>query len=113
MLIIGQEILLAVSTSKNLLCRIYQWYVFFFTMPLEHFIYPLKCNKKFHFFSGTSICTGDSGGGMYIDHDETWYLRGVVSAAVYIPTTMICHASHYVIFTDVMQNLNWIKDIIK
>lgn len=60
-------------------------------------------------FSGTSVCNGDSGGGMVFKIDGSWYLRGLVSLSVARQNEFRCDPSHYVIFTDLAKLLPWIK----
>lgn len=70
--------------------------------------------------TGTSVCNGDSGGGMFFPLDnhgntETWYLRGLTSTGVpkHIEVNhesrTVCDASQYIVFTDVAQYLTWIQ----
>lgn len=59
---------------------------------------------------GSSVCNGDSGGGMVFKLDDgSWYLRGIVSLSVATPNDNRCDPNSYVIFTDVAQLLPWIK----
>lgn len=57
----------------------------------------------------TSVCNGDSGGGMVFKIDGFWYLRGLVSLSVARQNEFRCDPSHYVIFTDLAKLLPWIK----
>lgn len=66
---------------------------------------------------GTSVCNGDSGGGMVlklptIAGTEEWFLRGIVSFSPAAGNTRLCDPSRYVIFTDVAKYLDWIKDTV-
>ncbi|XP_022831467.1 proclotting enzyme-like isoform X8 [Spodoptera litura] len=56
----------------------------------------------------TSVCNGDSGGGMVFRMGGTWYLRGLVSLSVARQNEYRCDPSHYVIFTDLAKFLPWI-----
>ncbi|XP_050677588.1 serine protease gd-like isoform X2 [Leptidea sinapis] len=58
---------------------------------------------------GTSVCNGDSGGGMVFKIQGIWYLRGLVSLSVARHNEYRCDPSHYVIFTDLAKFLPWIK----
>ncbi|CAB3220212.1 unnamed protein product [Arctia plantaginis] len=58
---------------------------------------------------GTSVCNGDSGGGMVFKISGTWFLRGLVSLSVARQNEYRCDPSHYVIFTDLAKFLPWIK----
>lgn len=62
--------------------------------------------------SGSSPCTGDSGGGMYIkDADRIYRLRGIVSLAkATAPEDAFCDSKEYVVFTDAAQYLDWINE---
>ncbi|KAG5880881.1 Chymotrypsinogen B2 [Gonioctena quinquepunctata] len=68
------------------------------------------------FANGTSVCNGDSGGGLVFRKDGTtgantvWQLRGIVSNTV-AKEGRVCDPNYYVIFTDVAKYLDWIKDI--
>ncbi|XP_075983908.1 uncharacterized protein LOC142981710 isoform X2 [Anticarsia gemmatalis] len=62
------------------------------------------------FRDGTSVCNGDSGGGMVFKSSGTWYLRGLVSLSVARQNEYRCDPSHYVIFTDLAKFLPWLKN---
>jgi secreted trypsin-like serine protease len=72
-----------------------------------------------HFFGlfveGTSVCNGDSGGGMVFpktsssSSNPVWQLRGLVSISVALQNQLKCDSSHYVVFTDVAKYLDWIR----
>lgn len=70
------------------------------------------------FRNGTSVCNGDSGGGMVFPRtgtrgvDTVWELRGIVSIGVAQQTEMICDPDHFIIFTDVAKHLRWVKNIM-
>lgn len=68
-------------------------------------------NKNFcaGYRNGTSVCNGDSGGGMIFQVRGLWFLRGVVSLSMKRDTKDLCNTSHYVIFTDVAKYLDWIE----
>ncbi|KAJ8887070.1 hypothetical protein PR048_013285 [Dryococelus australis] len=64
-------------------------------------------------FAGTSVCNGDSGGGMVFptisgDGTSEWHLRGLVSISV-SQENKKCDTSHYIVFTDVAKYLAWIQ----
>lgn len=59
---------------------------------------------------GTSVCNGDSGGGMVFYMGGSWYLRGLVSLSVARQNEFRCDPTHYVVFTDLAKILPWIKD---
>ncbi|XP_039751836.1 serine protease gd-like isoform X5 [Pararge aegeria] len=60
----------------------------------------------------TSVCNGDSGGGMVFEMQGTWYLRGLVSLSVARHNEYRCDPTHYVVFTDLAKFLPWIRDHI-
>lgn len=60
--------------------------------------------------SGTSVCNGDSGGGMYFENDGIYSLRGIVSLTVARSAEAnICNPQEYVLFTDAARYLDWIR----
>ncbi|KAJ3653082.1 hypothetical protein Zmor_018999 [Zophobas morio] len=67
------------------------------------------------FKNGTSVCNGDSGGGMVFPKSNSnsgnpvWQLRGLVSISVALQNQLKCDSSHYVVFTDVAKYLDWIR----
>lgn len=69
-------------------------------------------------FAGTSVCNGDSGGGMVLPRGGTsgsntvWQIRGLVSVGVAIQGKIKCDTSQYVVFTDVAKHLDWIQEIL-
>ncbi|XP_035776092.1 transmembrane protease serine 9-like [Anopheles albimanus] len=63
------------------------------------------------FKNGTSVCNGDSGGGMVFKHNGRWYLRGVVSVSAALQDRFRCDPNHYVVFTDVAKFNKWIQNL--
>ncbi|KAJ0173205.1 hypothetical protein K1T71_011381 [Dendrolimus kikuchii] len=73
--------------------------------------------------NGTSPCSGDSGGGLYLKYkgvneveDEAWRLRGVISLALLNEdedNQYDCNTQEYVIFTDAAKFTPWIKNVIQ
>ncbi|XP_052739186.1 CLIP domain-containing serine protease B4 isoform X2 [Bicyclus anynana] len=61
---------------------------------------------------GTSVCNGDSGGGMVFEMQGSWYLRGLVSLSVARHNEYRCDPTHYVVFTDLAKFLPWIRGYI-
>lgn len=57
---------------------------------------------------GTSVCNGDSGGGMVFIRNHRWYLRGIVSLTVAKDGLRVCDTKHYVVFTDVAKYTDFI-----
>ncbi|GLV36952.1 uncharacterized protein CBL_02213 [Carabus blaptoides fortunei] len=70
------------------------------------------------FRNGTSVCNGDSGGGLVFPKTNSnpnqpiWHIRGVVSISVALQSEFICDTSHYAIFTDVAKYLQWIRNVM-
>lgn len=68
---------------------------------------------------GTTVCNGDSGGGMVFPKSGTsgentvWQIRGIVSVGVALQGQGVCDPSHYIVFTDVAKHLDWIKQVMK
>lgn len=59
--------------------------------------------------NGTTVCTGDSGGGLVIEQNTGWFLKGVVSLGVASQDAdNMCDTSHFVLFTDVVKYVDWI-----
>ncbi|XP_075219545.1 uncharacterized protein LOC142323596 [Lycorma delicatula] len=64
------------------------------------------------FRRGTTVCNGDSGGGMVFKQNSRWYLRGLVSITVAREGLRVCDTKHYVVFTDTAKYLEWINRYI-
>ncbi|CAH1991235.1 unnamed protein product [Acanthoscelides obtectus] len=70
------------------------------------------------FRNGTSVCNGDSGGGMVFPKRGTsgqntvWQLRGIVSVGVALQGSGTCDTSHYVVFTDAAKYTHWIRQLL-
>lgn len=62
--------------------------------------------------NGTSVCSGDSGSGMFINLNGLWKIRGLVSLGVKAETEASCNPRDYVLFTDVIRYIDWIKERI-
>ncbi|XP_058130751.1 uncharacterized protein LOC131284381 [Anopheles ziemanni] len=65
------------------------------------------------FKNGTSVCNGDSGGGMVFKISNRWYLRGIVSVSAALQDLLRCNVEHYVVFTDASKFTTWIKNILE
>lgn len=63
---------------------------------------------------GSSVCDGDSGGGMFFARDGHYFIRGITSVAVTNNKVGIrqCDPSQYFLFTDVSYLYDWIYDQI-
>jgi secreted trypsin-like serine protease len=60
-------------------------------------------------FLVTSVCNGDSGGGMVFKNNNKWFLRGLVSVSVALQNKLRCDPNEYAVFTDVAKFLPWIR----
>ncbi|CAG9811267.1 unnamed protein product [Chironomus riparius] len=58
--------------------------------------------------NGTGVCNGDSGSGLVVEHNGSFYLRGIVSASLF-GEYLQCDVNDYAVFTDVTKFDNWIK----
>lgn len=65
------------------------------------------------FKNGSSVCNGDSGGGMVFQRNNKWYLRGIVSVSIALQNQARCDPNHYAVFTDVAKFTNWIENNTK
>lgn len=54
----------------------------------------------------TGVCSGDSGGGLIINVNGVYYLRGIVSSSLVKDFT--CDVSNYAVFTNVLKYKEWI-----
>ena len=59
--------------------------------------------------SGTSVCPGDSGGGLAFKYDERFYLRGIVSIGGQPRGDKKCVNNQYAAFTKISDYLPWIE----
>lgn len=59
--------------------------------------------------NGNGPCQGDSGGGFMVYTQMGWQLKGVVSAGLTDPNNGECKLTDYVVFTDVVKFLPWIR----
>ncbi|XP_017765289.1 PREDICTED: suppressor of tumorigenicity 14 protein homolog [Eufriesea mexicana] len=58
--------------------------------------------------NGSSLCEGDSGGGLFFELGEVWYLRGIVSVSPVKHDT--CDYHSYTVFTSTGYFRDWIRD---
>lgn len=61
---------------------------------------------------GTGPCNGDSGGGLYLNRNGKWLLRGIVSNSLKDTETNSCNLNEYVVFTDASKYNSWIQNIM-
>lgn len=65
------------------------------------------------YINGTTICEGDSGGGLVFERSDGWYVRGIVSLSSALRsrgTKKVCDATKFVIFTDIQSHFRWIVE---
>ncbi|KAI4486895.1 hypothetical protein M0802_012246 [Mischocyttarus mexicanus] len=65
--------------------------------------------------NGTSVCDGDSGGGLVFQTGSLWFLRGIVSLSLgrkLTGGTRICDSHSYTLYTRISSHINWIQDIL-
>ncbi|XP_043497153.1 uncharacterized protein LOC122520899, partial [Polistes fuscatus] len=65
--------------------------------------------------NGTSVCDGDSGGGLVFQTGNLWFLRGIVSTGISsttIAATATCNSHSYSLYTRISSHFNWIQNII-
>ncbi|XP_055620979.1 serine protease 55-like [Toxorhynchites rutilus septentrionalis] len=75
--------------------------------------------KKFHkgmfcagHTNGTSVCNGDSGGGLFFKRGEAWYVGGIVSfSKIREDGSNLCYTEGYAGFTKVAWYLTWISNV--
>ncbi|XP_015111099.1 modular serine protease [Diachasma alloeum] len=65
--------------------------------------------------NGSSVCNGDSGGGLIFETNRLSYLRGIVSSGIGVDDTdaeATCDNNRYTIYTEVAFHISWIQDIM-
>ncbi|XP_052889014.1 prostasin-like [Anopheles moucheti] len=62
---------------------------------------------------GISACNGDSGGGLFFNFNNVWFIRGVVSFTKPRQDVLLCDTKEYTVFTDVAKYLSWIEQHIR
>lgn len=58
--------------------------------------------------SGSSVCEGDSGGGLCFEKNGIWYLRGIVSVSPV--RNGGCDYNSYVGFTYISHFRDWVRE---
>ncbi|XP_012055337.1 PREDICTED: limulus clotting factor C-like [Atta cephalotes] len=74
-------------------------------------------NDKFcaGYTNGSSVCDGDSGGGLVFKTNRLWYLRGIVSVSlgtIQKDGTAYCDNNLYSLYTEISRHISWIQDVI-
>uniref|UniRef100_A0A182N966 Peptidase S1 domain-containing protein n=1 Tax=Anopheles dirus TaxID=7168 RepID=A0A182N966_9DIPT len=62
---------------------------------------------------GIGPCNGDSGGGLFFDFDNVWYIRGMVSFTKPREDTNTCDLKQYTVFTDIAKYLDWMRSHLR
>lgn len=57
--------------------------------------------------NGTGVCSGDSGGGFFINVDGVFYLKGIVSSSLF--KEEMCDVSKYAVYTNILEFKAWIE----
>lgn len=60
--------------------------------------------------NGIGVCNGDSGGGLIVNYNGIFYLRGIVSASLF-NLDRSCDVNTFSIFTDALNFIDWIVGI--
>ncbi|XP_024873756.1 modular serine protease-like [Temnothorax curvispinosus] len=74
-------------------------------------------NDKFcaGYTNGSSVCDGDSGGGLVFKTNDLWYLRGIVSVSlgtIKEGGSFHCNYNLYSLYTELSRHISWIQDVI-
>nr|XP_012149755.1 PREDICTED: mannan-binding lectin serine protease 2-like isoform X1 [Megachile rotundata]XP_012149756.1 PREDICTED: mannan-binding lectin serine protease 2-like isoform X1 [Megachile rotundata]XP_012149757.1 PREDICTED: mannan-binding lectin serine protease 2-like isoform X1 [Megachile rotundata] len=83
----------------------------------EHQTTKLITPDKFcaGYTNGTSVCEGDSGGGLVFKRDGVWYLGGIVSVSLGVVAqggNTICNTNTYTLYTKVSDHVTRIRDVV-
>ncbi|XP_066582506.1 modular serine protease-like [Prorops nasuta] len=65
--------------------------------------------------NGSSVCDGDSGGGLVFKTGGLWYLRGIVSVGIGVTNnggSRTCDSYSYSLYTRISSHIGWIQDVI-
>ena len=61
--------------------------------------------------NGTTLCNGDSGGGIYIKYKNRWFLTGIVSFSVLRENGQpFCSKNNYGVLVNVPKFSSWLRD---
>ncbi|XP_031849072.1 coagulation factor X [Nomia melanderi] len=65
--------------------------------------------------NGSSVCEGDSGGGLIFQWGSLWYLKGIVSVSLGTRTvggTRQCDSTTYTLYTAVSFHMSWVEQFL-
>ncbi|CAL1673906.1 unnamed protein product [Lasius platythorax] len=65
--------------------------------------------------NGSSVCDGDSGGGLIFKTNGLWYLRGIVSVSlgtILHGGSAHCNNNLYSLYTQISSHIDWIQNVI-
>ncbi|XP_052567595.1 serine protease grass-like [Culex pipiens pallens] len=63
------------------------------------------------YLNGTTVCNGDSGGGLHFERKGVWYVGGIVSFTAPRDSSLRCQTKSYAGFTSVYHFLPWIQNV--
>ncbi|XP_050449027.1 modular serine protease-like [Cataglyphis hispanica] len=66
--------------------------------------------------NGSSVCDGDSGGGLVFKTNGLWYLRGIVSVSlgtILQGGSAHCNNNLYSLYTQISSHIDWIQNVIQ
>ncbi|KAL1399217.1 hypothetical protein pipiens_008380 [Culex pipiens pipiens] len=62
--------------------------------------------------NGTTVCNGDSGGGLHVKRGDAWYVVGIVSfTAPREDQSLLCKKDSYAAFTNVATFVPWLRNV--
>ncbi|KAL1401364.1 hypothetical protein pipiens_006665 [Culex pipiens pipiens] len=63
------------------------------------------------FSNGTTVCNGDSGGGLHFERKGVWHVGGIIAFTAPRDSSLLCHTESYAAFTNVYKFLPWIRNV--
>lgn len=61
---------------------------------------------------GAGPCSGDSGGGFFVDYKGFWTLKGIVSAGSFNNATLTCDVDRFALYTKVSEFTGWVRQTV-
>ncbi|KZC10211.1 Limulus clotting factor C, partial [Dufourea novaeangliae] len=65
--------------------------------------------------NGSSVCDGDSGGGLVFQREYLWYLKGIVSVSLgtqVVGGSRQCDSTTYSLYTAISTHISWIQNFL-